>query len=305
MTRRPRYEELEARIADLEARLRKATADASSRLQDSPILAAALVSSPGSLIISRLEDGLILDISESFTETIGYRREEVVGRTVLDINLWADTDERRNYVDLLRKRREVRSFQAHINIKDGRSLLFEICGRQVEIGGEDCVVSISRDISELQKQEAALRKKMGTLDSILRLAPTGIGLTRDRVIVEANPRLCEMTGYAREELIGQNTRMLYDTQQEFAWVGDEKYRQISRFGTGTVETHWLCKDGRVIDVLLNATPIDQKDLDMGVTFTALDITERKANERTLQLQASYLATLHKNGPGAGQPLGTG
>jgi PAS domain S-box-containing protein len=143
----------------LEERLRVQASSASAHLQDSHVLAAALISSPDNLIISRLKDGLILDISDSFTQTSGYRREEVVGRTVLDINLWADKEDRRQYVNLLRENGEVRGFQAHINIKDGRSQPFEISGRQVEIGREACVVSVSRDISEHRQHEIILRKR--------------------------------------------------------------------------------------------------------------------------------------------------
>jgi PAS domain-containing protein len=65
-------------------------------------------------------------------------------------------------------------------------------------------------------------------------------------------------------------------------VGTEKYRQIAERGTGTVETRWQCKDGRLIDVLLSSTPIDPLDTDGGVTFTALDITERKRSEDALR-----------------------
>ena len=44
--------------------------------------------------------------------------------------------------------------------------------------------------------------------------------------------------------------MLYPTVEEFEFVGREKYKQIEQFGTGTVETKWVCKDGHIIDVLL-------------------------------------------------------
>jgi signal transduction histidine kinase len=65
-------------------------------------------------------------------------------------------------------------------------------------------------------------------------------------------------------------------------VGREKYRQIAEFGTGSVETRWKCKDGRIINILVSSTPIDKKDLSAGVTFTALDITERKEAEKALK-----------------------
>ena len=131
------------------------------------------------------------------------------------------------------------------------------------------------DITEQKMAEQALRKREETLNSIFRAAPTGIGLVADRVIQQANDRLCEMTGYSRDELLGKSARILYKTDEDFEWVGREKYDQIQKFGTGTVETSWQCKDGRVIDVLLSSTPIQRDDLSAGVTFTALDITEQK------------------------------
>jgi PAS domain S-box-containing protein len=84
-----------------------------------------------------------------------------------------------------------------------------------------------------------------------------------------------MTGYAQHELLDQSARMLYPTDKDFDFVGKEKYAQISKGGTGTVETRWKCKDGTIIDVLLSSTPLDPEDLAAGVTFTALDITKRK------------------------------
>ncbi len=116
------------------------------------------------------------------------------------------------------------------------------------------------------------------LRSIFRAAPVGIGVVVDRMIKDANDRLYDMTGYSRDELVGQNARMLYPTEAEYDYVGSEKYRQIAEKGTGSVETRWRCKDGSVINVLLSSTPFNLNDLSAGVTFTALDITERKKAE---------------------------
>ena len=134
-----------------------------------------------------------------------------------------------------------------------------------------------------QKSEEALRQKEEKLQSIFRVAPTGIGVVSNRMLIEVNPRVCEMTGYSPEELIGQSSRILYPSQEEFEFVGQEKYAQIAKQGTGMVETRWQRKNGTVLDILLASTPIDPQNKSQGVIFTALDITERKQAEKKLKL----------------------
>ncbi|MCP3898228.1 MAG: PAS domain S-box protein, partial [Desulfobacteraceae bacterium] len=134
-------------------------------------------------------------------------------------------------------------------------------------------------LSELESEEA-LQNSEKELRSLFRAAPIGIGLVRDRVFMRVNDRMCEMTGYSKKELIGQSARMLYPTDDDYAYVGEEKYKQILRNGTGSVETKWQKKDRTIIDIVLSSTPIDLNDLSKGVTFTALDITspKKKASE---------------------------
>ena len=135
--------------------------------------------------------------------------------------------------------------------------------------------------TSLKKSEDGMRQSKERLKSILKVAPTGIGVVSNRIITEVNPLACEMTGYSRAELIGSSSRIFYPSQEEFEHVGKEKYQQIQKNGTGTVETRWKRKDGKIIDVLLSSTPIDSSDNSHGVTFTALDITRRKLMEKNL------------------------
>jgi PAS domain S-box-containing protein len=141
------------------------------------------------------------------------------------------------------------------------------------------------------RAEAALRESQAWLQSIFRSAPTGIGLAKDRVLSWANDTLCQMVGYTVEELLGQSARMLYPTEAEFDRVGTEKYAQIRTHGQGTVETRWQRKDGEVRDILLSSSPLDPADWGGGVTFTALDITERKRTEAALRTRTAQLETL--------------
>ncbi|MDW7680266.1 MAG: response regulator, partial [bacterium] len=53
-----------------------------------------------------------------------------------------------------------------------------------------------------KEREKALQDSEEQIRSIFRVAPIGIGIVRDRILQDVNPRLCEMTGYKKEELIG-------------------------------------------------------------------------------------------------------
>jgi PAS domain S-box-containing protein len=91
-----------------------------------------------------------------------------------------------------------------------------------------------------------------------------------------------MTGYSREELLEKSSLMLYPTVEEYERVGLVKYNMISERGTGYVETRWQRKDGSIVDILLSSSPIIPGDLSKEITFSALDITERKQHEEALK-----------------------
>lgn len=139
---------------------------------------------------------------------------------------------------------------------------------------EQKLIQILDQFLAVKKLRDVLEGCQTQLKSIFRAAPLGIGLVSERTILDVNQRLIEMTGFTREELVGKNARVLYPSDSEYEYVGKEKYAEISETGTGTVETRFQRKDGEILHVLLSSTPLDVSDLKQGVTFSALDITER-------------------------------
>ena len=148
------------------------------------------------------------------------------------------------------------------------------------------------DITERKRNEEALRKNEAMMRSVFRVSPIGIGVVRDRVIAEVNDRFCEMTGYARDELMGQSSRMLYPTREEFDMVGGViRCAQSEKAGIGSLETRMMRKDGSIMDVLVSSTPLEPGDDSAGVTFTALDITERKKAEQDLKTSHEVMLSI--------------
>jgi len=171
-----------------------------------------------------------------------------------------------------------------VETPDGRRVALSINAAPLwDATGEfDGMAASLEDITERLAVEVALRDDEARLSSIFRAAPVGIGMVVDRVFREVNDRFLEMLGYEREELVGHSARVIYPSREEFERVGREKYRQIRQSGTGSVETRMLRKDGRVIDVLLSSSPLNPNDLSRGVSFTAMDMTERNRAEEALR-----------------------
>ena len=154
-------------------------------------------------------------------------------------------------------------------------------------------LQLEQEIKDHRQTEIALKETEATIGSIFRVAPTGIGMVIDRIIHQANPRLCDMLGYTTDQLLGQSAKMLYPTMEEYEKVGREKYEQIKQHGTGTIETKWVRNDGEVLDILLSSTPLDVDDWSAGVTFTALDFTDLKRTERRQKQLEERLARSQK------------
>lgn len=230
-------------------------------------------------------EGRILESNSTFRNMLGYRSEELAEKKYKDIipEKWHALE-----AEILEKEVMTRGYsdvyEKEYIREDGTVFPIEIRTHlsKDEHGEPIGMWAFVRDITERKIAEDALKKSEATLNSIFKAAPTGIGLVSNRVLLDVNDRICEMLGYSRHELVDQNARILYPTDEDYEFVGREKYRQISVHGTGTVETRWQHKGGRVIDVLLSSTPLDPADLSKGVTFTALDITERNRAERALR-----------------------
>jgi PAS domain S-box-containing protein len=148
--------------------------------------------------------------------------------------------------------------------------------------GKKGVSILLEDISDQKRNEERIRQSEERLRSIFKASPVGIGVVSSRILLEVNDRLCQMTGYTAGELVGQSARMLYPTQEEFDRVGQQHYNQLHQTGTGSIETKWIKKDKTAIDILLNSTPLDPGNITSGITFTALDITERNQAGRALR-----------------------
>ena len=154
------------------------------------------------------------------------------------------------------------------------------------------------DLTEHKTAEQALMASEQKMQRIFDVAPVGIGLLKDRVIVEANIQTSRITGYTQEELIGRRTDFAYSSHEEYERAGRIAYGDIQEHGMSELETVWRRKDGTLINILLAIGPLDPLDPSKGNIYSAVDITQRKKNENQLKTEKERFRALADNVPGA-------
>ncbi len=232
-------------------------------------------------------------------ETItGYKVAEL-----LNMNFWEIVypDDRLVVIERGKARQQGREaitrYQFRIINKQGSVRWVDLSGSVIMYQGKTAGMVSVMDITDQKSAMLTIAENESRLKGIFKAAPIGIGIAINRVLVEVNERVSSMTGYPVNELTGRNARMLYPSDEEFDYVGIEKYRQIETSGVGEVETHWKTKSGAILDIMLRSVPLDANDLSKGIMFTALDITARKKSEASIRENQRMLATLMSNLPG--------
>jgi diguanylate cyclase (GGDEF)-like protein/PAS domain S-box-containing protein len=148
-------EQVRGRTAELEAALRDNKKINRALLKSEAKFEAIFNLTPDPMALTRLRDGVVLDVSRSCAEHSGYECSELIGRSALpaDLGLWLDMKDRQQWRDQLERDGEVLGFETTLRRKDGSIATVLMSGKVVELGGERCVVVGFHDITE-QKQHA-------------------------------------------------------------------------------------------------------------------------------------------------------
>ena len=119
----------------------------------------AFVISPDSININRLKDGLYIAINNGFTQIMGYSEAESVGKTSLELNIWADPADRQRLVDGLLKNGEVVNLEARFLAKNGNIKYGLMSASLLELNNIPHIISITRDITERKWEEELLAQQ--------------------------------------------------------------------------------------------------------------------------------------------------
>jgi PAS domain S-box-containing protein len=144
--------------------LARKRAEESLRLSEEKF-AKAFRSSPDSIALTALEDGRILDINDGHERMSGFTREEVIGRTTLELGYWVDREEREQLIKLMRLQGSVSNREITLRTRTG-IITGLVSAEVINLGGKPVMLSIVRDISERKRFEQELERSLQQLHAL-------------------------------------------------------------------------------------------------------------------------------------------
>ncbi len=246
---------------------------------------AALVEHSADAIVAIDLEGRVTAWNQGATMLFGFSEREVLGRQGWALVPTADGHEQEPPPELLRG--ETVRRESTRRRRDGTEVVIASTLSPIRDGSGSVIgaVGVSRDVTLQRRAETQLQEATARFAAAFTHAPIGmalIGLTDGR-IAEANPAMCDMTGYEQQDLIGFPARELLHPEERDAMTA---YSAALRAGEATVagETRYLHRDGSIIFTYALAALVGDTGF---VVLQVQDVSERKRYEGQLRYLTDY------------------
>ncbi|HEX7829384.1 MAG TPA: ATP-binding protein [Thermoanaerobaculia bacterium] len=281
--------ELLARV-DAHIRLLRVRHDAQAAIRESEAkFATAFERSPLALTITTLADGRLIEVNEGFVQLTGFTREEAIGRTPTELNLWVDSGVREEGLAKLRLGEPISNIETRFRMKNGQERVCALGAALVEINHRPCILTTVIDITDRKRAEEALRASETRFREFADTAPAMLWITEpDGTCSFLSRGWYEFTGQTEEEALGFGwTDAIHPEDRAIArqaFLGSNAqhvpvafdYRILRADG----EYRWALDSGR--------PRFDADGTFLGYIGSVIDITDRKHAE---QAKDQFLSTL--------------
>src|SRR5215510_16128824 len=182
--------------------------DVTERVQSQRVLRAsegrfttAFYSSPVAMAITTVKEGRYLDVNEAFERQMGYSRNEIRGRTSIELNVWPTPEHRAAMIAALQQQKAIRHQDAEFRTKIGRLITTVYSAGLVTLDGKPCVLAAILDITAQKAAEDALRESEAKFRLLVETTRFGIFIYReDGEFCYFNPPVESFSGYSADEL---------------------------------------------------------------------------------------------------------
>lgn len=245
-------------------------------------------SAPTMISFGDLKTGRIFDINKKFEEISGYSRQEIIGKTSIELG-WIAPERRRILVEELKEKQEV-SRLVMIRNKQGENIEVIYNAARVVIDDNEYMLSNLEDITELRKIEAELIASREQYKLLFNSANDPIfvhpyDFNKLYKFTDVNSVACSKLGYTYEELLEMTPPELNPADDYEANI--EAWEALSHEGSVIFETHHITKSGEIFPVEVSCR-LFEIDGELNVLSIVRDSTERKQAEKAL-LEAKDLA----------------
>jgi PAS domain S-box-containing protein len=243
----------------------------------------AFMAVPSLLIIATLPDEKYVDVNEAFERTCGWRREEVFGRTLAEIDIWANPADRSLLLGILREEGRLRDQEIPFRSRSGETFVGLLSAELTELCGVTCMIGIITDITARNQAEEALRKSEEKFAKVFRYVPSLLVVSstlKEGRLIEVNEAFEKVFKYSREEAIGRSAldlNLWFDPEerakalQVIREMGEVRDREIK----------FQDKNGKVFVGLYSATIIEIGGEECLLSILN-DITKRKRQEEEIE-----------------------
>ncbi|NCC06325.1 MAG: PAS domain-containing sensor histidine kinase, partial [Proteobacteria bacterium] len=131
--------------------------------------------SPDIITLARKEDGILLEVNETFTRTTGYSRDEAVGKSTLELSIFASPERRTNFVEALLRDGQVENFEFEMRHRDGHIMQCSTSARLMSVDDTPCILAITRDVTHVR----AMQESMIQSEKMLSLGGIAAGIAHE------------------------------------------------------------------------------------------------------------------------------
>lgn len=242
-------------------------------------------------------NGIIREISPSIGKILGYKREDVIGKPI--INFYHDHTQRLSFLEHLHTKGELRDYEITFKEKSGKGVPCSISAVIIlqESGDTDKIIGSIRNISERKRLDREREERRRYIEGVFSAVPNAI-ITENinRRIVEWNAAAERLFGYTRDEVIGKNLDSLVNYRDQ----GDDNISISEALLLDEVirprEVIRYRKDGSTIAVRVAGSPIRMDGEVIGCVVVYTDISEQKKAKENLHREKEKFRLMMEESP---------
>ena len=251
--------------------------------------------SPDAITVTRIKDGLMMDVNKGFVNITGFSEKEVIGNTLIDLGIWTDPKDREKFQEVIKEKGYATNLEVKFRLKNNNIIPALVSARPIKLNGVPCLISVGKSIEGIKKAELELIKAKNKAEFYLNIsAEVIVSLDTEGNIVILNEGGHKILGYENKSLIGKNwfeialpKSVLKEVKGVFSKLMKGEVENIENY-----ENEIITKLGDIKTIMWHNTLLkDDLGNITGLISSGKDVTIERATDLALQKSEEQLRGL--------------